>query len=343
MKIVVYGPEKRTGILSGSEVVDASLACAKLLRERDGKRNALDHAAVLVPSGLSHFIEGGDIALDQAAKAVDYLTKSAADKLGPRGETIVFDVAAVRLHAPRATGARVACAGGNFADHAAAMSERAVRRGQPAVFEGEPYQAIRNLGIWGFWKVDRESLGQDGVIPYPARCKRLDYEGELAIVIGKEGKDIPANKAKDHIWGVTLLGDWSVRMTAEPGPLKFALQKNFDGCCSIGPCIVVGGAVDPFDTWVETLVNGQRRQHFSTKDMVFTFGEYLEHLSRDFTFYAGDIISGGTAIGTAADSSPMLQDGTPSNETFINPGDSVEIRSPAIGSLRARVVDKREI
>jgi glucose/sorbosone dehydrogenase len=80
---------------------------------------------------------------------------------------------AVRLHAPRAAGARVACAGGNFADHAAAMSERAVRRGQPAVFEGEPYQAIRNLGIWGFWKVDRESLGQNGIIPYPARCKRL--------------------------------------------------------------------------------------------------------------------------------------------------------------------------
>jgi 2-keto-4-pentenoate hydratase/2-oxohepta-3-ene-1,7-dioic acid hydratase in catechol pathway len=76
--------------------------------------------------------------------------------------------------------------------------------------------------------------------------------------------------------------------------LKFALQKNFDGCCSIGPCIVVGEAVDPFDTWVETLINGERRQHFSTKDMVFTFGEYLEHLSRDFTFYAGDIISGGT-------------------------------------------------
>jgi 2-keto-4-pentenoate hydratase/2-oxohepta-3-ene-1,7-dioic acid hydratase in catechol pathway len=81
----------------------------------------------------------------------------------------------VKLHAPRATAARVACAGGNFADHAAAMSERAVRRGDRAVFEGEPYQAIRNLGIWGFWKIDRESLGQDGVIPYPDRCKRLDY------------------------------------------------------------------------------------------------------------------------------------------------------------------------
>jgi 2-keto-4-pentenoate hydratase/2-oxohepta-3-ene-1,7-dioic acid hydratase in catechol pathway len=343
MKVVVYGPAKRTGILSGGDVVDASLACAKMLHECGGVRHALDHAAVLVPPELGRFIEGGDAALDHAEKAIDYLANRTADKLAPCGEAIVFDVAAVKLHAPRPAGARVACAGGNYADHAAAMSERGVRRGEPPVFEGEPYHAIRNLGIWGFWKVERESLGQDGLIPYPARCQRLDYEGEIAIVIGREGKDITADRLKEYVWGVTLLGDWSVRSGLEPGPLRFALQKNFDGCCSIGPCIVVGEGVDPFDTWVETIVNGERRQHFSTKDMVFTFGEYLEHLSRDLTFFPGDIISGGTAIGTAADSSPMLSDGTPSNETFLNPGDSVELRSPAIGSLRARVVSKQRI
>ena len=340
MKVVVYGPEKRTGILVGSYVVDASLACAKLLRERDDKPNAHHHAAALVPSDLGGFIEGGDAVLEQASRAIDYLGHKAADKLGPRGEVIVFDAAAVKLHAPRAAGARVACAGGNFADHAAAMSERAVLRGQPPVINGEPYQAIRKSGIWGFWKVDRELLGQNGVIPYPARCKRLDYEGEIAIVIGKQGKDIPADKVKEHIWGITILGDWSVRMTVEHGPLKFALQKNFDGCCSIGPCIVVGEGIDPFDTELETLVNGERRQLFSTKDMVFTFGEYLEHLSRDFTFYPGDIISGGTAKGTAADLSPLDQDGTPANEVFLNPGDLVELRSPVIGSLHTSVVAK---
>ena len=209
------------------------------------------------------------------------------------------------------------------------------------MFEGDPHEAIRTMGIWGFWKVDRDSLGADGMIVYPGRAQRLDYEGELAIVLGRQGKDARAEDLRDHIWGVTLLGDWSIRLAPEPGPLKFALQKNFDGCCSIRPCIVVGEDIDRSDTEVETLVNGERRQHYSTRDMVFSFGEYLEHLSRDFTFYPGDIISGGTAAGTAADSSPLLDDGTPAPETFLNPGDIAEIKSPPVGTLRVRVVAKQ--
>jgi 2-keto-4-pentenoate hydratase/2-oxohepta-3-ene-1,7-dioic acid hydratase in catechol pathway len=74
--------------------------------------------------------------------------------------------------------------------------------------------------------------------------------------------------------------------------------------------------------------------------MVFSFGEYLEHLSRDFTFFPGDIISGGTAAGTAADSSPLLADGTASDEKFLHAGDVVEIKSPAVGTLRNRIVRK---
>lgn len=340
MKIVIYGPEKRTGILRDGAVVDASLACAKHLRERDGTTNAVALAAALVPADLEQFIEGGASVLEHATAAVDYLFGGAADRQGPRGETIIHDADTVTLHAPRVSGGRVACAGGNFADHAAAMSERAANRGEPSLFEGEPHQAIRSMGIWGFWKVDRHSVGPDGTIVYPERATRLDYEGELAIVIGKAGKDIRAEDVMDHIWGVTLLGDWSIRLAPEPGPLKFARQKNFDGCCSIGPCIVVGEDIDPFDTEVETLVNGERRQRYSTRDMVFSFGEYLAHLSKDFTFYPGDMISGGTAAGTAADSSPLLADGKPAPETFLNPGDVVEIRSPAIGSLRASVIAK---
>ncbi len=214
--------------------------------------------------------------------------------------------------------------------------ESVVRRSNAEIHMGN---AGRNTGIWGFWKVDRESVAPDGAVIYPERCTRLDYEGELAIVLGKQAKDIPADRVEDHIWGVTLLGDWSVRLTAEPGPLKFGLQKNFDTCCSIGPCIAVGEA-DPFDAEVETLVNGERRQHYSTRDMVFSFGEYLEHLSRDFTFYPGDMISGGTAAGTAADSSPLLPDNTPSPEYFLKPGDVVEIVSPDVGTLRTHIVAK---
>jgi len=340
MKIVVHGPEKRIGAVVGDEVVDLSLACAKRLREKEGERDAIALATGLVPPDLGRFIARGRRALDEAEAALDHLAR-AGDRHGPKGRPIIFPAASLALHAPRAVGARVACAGGNFADHAQAMFERAAKRSEPRPpIKGSVRDAIRETGIWGFWKVDRESQGPDGAVTYPAHAKRLDYEGELAIVIGRVGKDIRAADVKDYIWGVTLLGDWSIRLMPEPGPMKFAMQKNFDGSCSIGPCIVVGENIDPFDTVVETLVNGERRQHYSTKDMVFSFGEYLAWLSRDFTFHPGDIISGGTAAGTAADSAPLLPDGTPAPETFLKPGDVVDIRSPAIGALRTRVVAK---
>lgn len=343
MKIVVFGPGKRTGVLRDAEVIDISLAYAKYLGEHEDVTDPATVAEAAVPSELGRFIEGGAGVLDNAAKALDHLT-NAADKAGPDGARIVFAAADVTLHAPRPAGARVACAGGNFADHAAAMAEKAAARGDTRAFEGDAHEQIRKTGIWGFWKIDRESLRSDGELIYPARTRRLDYEGELAIVIGKQGKDIAAADIKDYIWGVTLLGDWSARLTPEPGPLKFGIQKNFDTSCSIGPCILVGAEggeeVDPFDAEVETLVNGERRQHYSTKDMVFSFGEYLAHLSRDFTFYPGDMISGGTAAGTAADSCELLDDGTPAPELFLKPGDVVEIRNPVIGTLRANVVAK---
>jgi 2-keto-4-pentenoate hydratase/2-oxohepta-3-ene-1,7-dioic acid hydratase in catechol pathway len=160
--------------------------------------------------------------------------------------------------------------------------------------------------------------------------------------LGKRGVDLKPSQLKDYVWGVTMLADWSIRAPREAsgGPLNLGFPKNFDSSCSMGPCIAVGEA-DPTNVDMETFVNGERRQRFNTRDMVFTFGEYLEHLSRDFTLYPGDIISGGTAAGTAADSSDLLPDNTSSPERFLKPGDVVEMSSPAIGSLRTRVVAKR--
>jgi acylpyruvate hydrolase len=199
---------------------------------------------------------------------------------------------------------------------------------------------IRDNGIWGFWKVGRTAAGPDEEVPYPGRADRFDYEGEVAIVLGKQGKDVPAHEARDLVWGVTLLGDWSIRSPREPeGPLKFGMAKNFDQSCSLGPCIVVG-ELDPADIDVETWVNGEQRQQYNTRDMVFSFWEYIEYLSRDLTLHPGDIVSGGTAAGTAADSSPRLPDGQFAPERFLKPGDVVEIGSPQIGTLRARIVPK---
>ena len=339
MKIVVFGPHRRTGALQDGDVVDLNHACAKYLRERANEPSPREMAEALVPSDLAKLIEGGPRALENVQKALDHLSTQAQDRLGPRGERVVHPLAEVRLHAPRPDNARIACAGGNFADHAAAMAERMRRR----PYEGDAYQEIRKAGFWGFWKLAREIVGPEGELVYPDRCDRLDYEGEIAIVLGKRGSDLKPPQLRDYVWGVTILADWSIRAPRETpgGPLNFAFPKNFDTSCSLGPCIAVGEA-DPGNADLETLVNGEHRQRFNTRDMVFTFGEYLEHLSRDFTLYPGDIISGGTAAGTAADSSELLPDGSSTPERFLKPGDVVEMNSPSIGSLRTRVVAKRK-
>ncbi len=336
MKIVVFGPDRRTGVLRDEGVVDITRAVAKHLREREDDPNAAAVADALAPSELGRFIQGGARALDMTEMALDYLFDAAATRVGLDDQPLIFDTDAVTLHAPRAAGARVACAGGNFADHSQAMAQRRAERGEPAEQIGDPRERVRSRGIWGFWKVDRDSVGHNGRVIYPARASWLDYEGELAVVFGKNGKDIRAEDAEDYIWGITLLGDWSIRLDAEPGPLKFAMQKNFDTCCSIGPCILVGERPS-LEIEIETSVNGEVRQTFNAGTMVFSYGEYMEHLSRDFTFYPGDLLSGGTGAGTAADSSPTGADGKPSPDRFLKPGDVVEITTPSIGTLRAYI------
>jgi 2-keto-4-pentenoate hydratase/2-oxohepta-3-ene-1,7-dioic acid hydratase in catechol pathway len=336
MKIVVFGPNRRTGALRDGMVIDLCGAFAKYAAEKTGEQHAMTMAETLVPSDLARFIWGGGRTLENAEKALDYLMNEAQDRRDRRGGVLAFPLAETRLHAPRPAAARIACAGGNFADHTVAMAEKM----QKKPYTGDALKQIREAGIWGFWKVHRAVAGPDGEVIYPQKADRLDYEGELAIVLGKRGTDIKPEEARDYIWGVTLLGDWSIRSPREPaGPHNFAMGKNFDTSCSLGPCIAVGEA-DPFAADVETLVNGERRQAFNTRDMVFSFGEYLEYLSRDLTLYPGDIISGGTAAGTAADSSPLLPDGTSPPDRFLKVGDVVEIRSPAVGTLRASIVSK---
>lgn len=314
MKIVVFGPDKHVGVWAGDLIVDLAPAFGD----------------------LASLIEGGAAALAAAQRAVDAATASP----GGAGKG-VYKRADVQLHAPVVPGARVACAGGNFADHTAAMAARLGHEPMDTSDMKALTERLRARGIWGFWKVGREAADPGGEIMYPDRTKRLDYEGELAIVIGKRAKDAKASDLRSYVWGVTLFGDWSIRDQNEgQATFKFAMAKNFDGSFSVGPCIVAGENIDPGNVDVETWVNGDRRQQFNTRDMIVSFGEYLEYLSADLTLHPGDIISGGTAKGTAADSSPRSPEGVSAPERFLKAGDEVEMRSPAIGTLAARIVAK---
>ena len=319
MKIVVFGPEKRVGVWADDLIVDLALAGAKYK----------------LPPDLAGLIAGGDAALVNAAAAVK---AALALPPGERKANGVYESASVKLHAPLVPGARIACAGGNFADHTAAML---IRHKHMPQFESPDLDKItaemRSRGIWGFWKVGHAPTPPGGNLAYPARTKRLDYEGEPAIVLKKPAKNAKAADLMDYVWGISLFGDWSIRDLNEGGALlKFAMQKNFDGSFSVGPCILVGEDLRPADMAITTTVSGEERQNFNSSGMAFSFGEYLEYLSTDLTLQPGDVISGGTAAGTAADSSD-LTDGIFAPERFLKVGDTVEIRSERIGTLSIKV------
>jgi 2-keto-4-pentenoate hydratase/2-oxohepta-3-ene-1,7-dioic acid hydratase in catechol pathway len=311
MKIVVFGPERRVGALVQDRVIDLNRASAQL------------------PARLSNFIEAGAPALAEARRLVDQWSHSA-----PSSDGVVQALSAVKLHAPWPE-RRIACVGGNYAAHLAGMW--ANRLGKTDVSIEQITEEARKAGQWGFWKVPAEVAGPDDTIPFPKRVTYFDYEGEVAIVIGKRGKNIPAENIRDYVWGVTLFHDWSIRDGGGTDRMvSYNLQKNFDGAVSMGPCIVVG-AVDHQDVDAETRVNGVVRQSYNTREMIWNFGEVLEYLSQDFTFVPGDVIAGGTSAGTAADKSRRGPDGKRPLDLFLKIGDSVEVSSSKIGVLANKI------
>jgi 2-keto-4-pentenoate hydratase/2-oxohepta-3-ene-1,7-dioic acid hydratase in catechol pathway len=330
VKIVVFGPDKRVGVWAADDLI------VDLARASAANPGVVDAP---LPADLLGLINGGAPALADAARVVETAVAAPAATRAANG---VYARADVALHAPHVPGARIGCAGGNFADHTAAMANRTGKNIDTSDMKALT-ERLRARGIWGFWKVGRDAAGPGAEIMYPARTKRLDYEGELAIVLGKPAKDFKAagGDLKPYVWGVTLFGDWSIRDQPEgDATLKFGMSKNFDGSFSMGPCIVAGENIDPGNVDVETWVNGERRQQYNTRDMIVSFSEYLQYLSTDLTLHPGDVISGGTAKGTAADSSARQPDGTSAPERFLKPGDAVEMRSPAIGTLAARIIPK---
>jgi 2-keto-4-pentenoate hydratase/2-oxohepta-3-ene-1,7-dioic acid hydratase in catechol pathway len=312
MKIVVFGSERRVGVLIGNRVID------------------LNRAAPELPSRLLQFIEAGKPALERAERIDDQQRNTA-----PSSGGVIQDVSTVQLHAPWPE-RRIACVGGNYAKHLLGMW--ANRLGKTDVTIDDVTSEAKKAGQWGFWKVPAEVAGPADTIPFPKRVTYFDYEGEVAIIIGKRGKNIPANRIHEYVWGVTLFHDWSIRDAGGADRVvSYNLQKNFDGAVSMGPCIVVG-ETDQQDVDVETRVNGVVRQSYNTSAMIWNFGEVLEYLSQDFTFVPGDVIAGGTSAGTAADKSRRGPDGKRPLDLFLKVGDTVEVSSSKIGALANKIV-----
>jgi 2-keto-4-pentenoate hydratase/2-oxohepta-3-ene-1,7-dioic acid hydratase in catechol pathway len=348
VKLVVFGPDRRLGALEGNQVIDLHFAHAKYLRETQDEPLPYEMAAAVVPAELGAFIESGPRAIEGAQRAVEYLLQRAADRSGIRGERLIEARDSVKIHAPYARRARIMMAGGNFIIHSQGMGFRDAAGAPPSL--EEVYRESRKRGIWGFYCFPENAAGPDQDVIYPSRTDRLDYEGEVAVILGKRGKDIRADAGRDYIWGYMLQNDISAR-TNISGPdnrqSSFARNKNFDTSVTGGPCVVVDEIPDCHNVTWETRVNGELRQTGNTKDMTFNFYEYLEYLSEDMTLLPGDVISAGTTAGTAQDSSAILPGSEQAGATpvrdpgrFLKPGDVVEVSNAVIGVLRNRIVAK---
>ena len=178
-----------------------------------------------------------------------------------------------------------------------------------------------------FTKATSAVIGPDDPIePHKNVTEQVDYEGELAVVIGKEGSDIPISEAMNHVYGFTILNDVTARdLQANHG--QWFHGKSLDTFCPMGPYLLLRDAApETFD--IITKVNGEVRQDGSTGEFIFTIPELIHTISQGTTLFPGDVIATGTPSGVGVGFNPPR---------FLHSGDTVEITIPAIGTLKNKV------
>jgi 2-keto-4-pentenoate hydratase/2-oxohepta-3-ene-1,7-dioic acid hydratase in catechol pathway len=200
---------------------------------------------------------------------------------------------------------KIVALGLNYRDHAAEI--------------GHPIPAEPLL----FLKPSTSVIGPDEDIVYPAMTRQVDYEAELAVVMGRTCRHVRAEDFRDYVLGYTACNDVTARdLQKKDG--QWTRAKGFDTFAPLGPWIETA-IPDPGNLTVETYLNGERRQHSSTRNLIFGVAVLVEFISRIMTLVPGDVIATGTPSGIG----PM------------QPGDVVEIRVEGIGTLRNRVVAER--
>ncbi|MFF6888492.1 fumarylacetoacetate hydrolase family protein [Streptomyces sp. NPDC012421] len=214
----------------------------------------------------------------------------------------------VTLLSPLAAPQKIVCIGLNYADH------------------------IRETGLdaptvpLAFVKTAHCLTGPYDTVEVPdGATEQLDWEAELAVVIGRTARHVTPETAMDHVFGYTVANDLSAR-DAQFADGQWFRGKNFDGFCPLGPWIVTAGDIaDPHALAISARVNGQTVQDSSTKEMIFGVGEVISYLSRFMTLHPGDVIATGTPHGVGMGRTPRL---------WLADGDVVEVEVEGVGVLR---------
>ena len=254
----------------------------------------------------------------RVASVLDILRGGALDeaKAVAAGVRADFPLAEAELLPPVPGGEKILCIGVNYANR----NEELAGAGGT---ENAKYPSM-------FFRTPNSLVGHEHAIVRPPESVQLDYEGEIAIVIGREGRRIPAERALDHIAGITLCNEGTIRDWLRHGRFNVTQGKNFDATGSIGPWMTTGLDLrKPLQLTVR--INGEVTQDDTTASMIFSFSDLIGYVSTFMTLKPGDVIATGTPIKLG-----------PKSETprWLKAGDVIEIAVPEIGTLRNQVVDE---
>ncbi len=242
--------------------------------------------------------------------ALDQLKKIASD-LNP-----IYSEDEIRYLPPIITGEKIACIGVNYAKRNAEYKDQSELPKYPSLF-------LRYLDSF---------TGHGENILRPPESHKLDYEGEIVIVIGKKGRRIPKERALEHIAGLTLMNEGTIRDWVRHAKFNVTQGKNFERSGVIGPWMMTYDEFEDFNNLpIQTRVNGEIRQHDNTSNLMFPFDYIISYLSTFMTLKPGDMISTGTPNGAGARFDPPI---------YLVPGDVVEVEAAGIGILKNGVEDE---
>ncbi|MFD1708022.1 fumarylacetoacetate hydrolase family protein [Siminovitchia sediminis] len=257
-----------------------------------------------IPSSILAGIESGESFYDQIKSLLEWASQNKKDEFLLPLDSVTFRAPISR---PKKN---IMCVGKNYRDHVIEMGSEADIPEDILIFTKAPTAVIGH---------------EETVDLHADVTDELDYEGELAIVIGKQGKSIPMDRALDYVFGYTIINDVTAR-DLQRKHKQFFLGKSLDTTCPMGPWIVHRSAIaNPNELDIQTKVNGEIRQNSNTRHFIFPTEEIISTLSKGMTLEPGDIIATGTPSGVGKGFQPPR---------LLKSGDEIEITIEGIGKLK---------
>ena len=235
------------------------------------------------------------------------------------GQAANFPLGAIRWLKPVPNPGKILCVGVNYPERAGEYKDNAEAPKFPSIFVRFPASLVAH----------------EAPILRPPESNQLDYEGEVALIMGRRARRVGEPEAMSHVAGYTICNEGTIRDWLRHGKFNVTPGKNFEGSGSLGPWMVTADEIGPDISKdplrIVTRVNGEIRQNDSTDRMIFPMPFLISYISRFCTLEPGDIIVTGTPTGAGARLDPPR---------YLVPGDVVEIEVSRIGTLRNRVIDE---